>query len=95
MMMPCLGSSRVWLILAHRCLLSHMHNWVLLADCCFSQQVCEGRSPWGPWLPLPPLPIPACVKARGLLLSSGSAAVSHSCYQLTQVGRNKLTLMAA
>lgn len=43
MVIPCLGSSRVWLIFS-------------------------------------PLPIPACVKGTGLLLSSGSAAVSHPCY---------------
>lgn len=58
MMIPCLGSSRVWLILAHRFLLSHMHNWVLLADCCFSQQACEGGSPWAlgsPFFPFPSL----------------------------------------
>lgn len=85
MVIPCLGSNRVWLILAYRCLLSHLHNWVLLADPretvnCLSHQVCEGGSPWVPWLPFPPLPIPVCVKGTGLLLSSGSAAMSHPCY---------------
>lgn len=89
MVIPCLGSNRVWLILAYKCLLSHLHNWVLLADYCLSHQVCEGGPPWAPWLPFPPPAHPCvCERYRTTALQWLCCHVS-PLLPLTQVGRNK------